>query len=134
MDLQLNGKRALVTGSSSGIGEAIARMLAEEGCSVAVHGRNRERAETVAAEINAAGVAIGDLSTDEGADTVHAQACKALGGTIEILINNACGSATGNTSKAPIDISANDWIANYHANTLAAVRLCRLAVPAMVAA
>ena len=71
MDLQLKGKRALVTGSSSGIGEGIARMLAEEGCAVVVHGRNRERAEKVAADMGAAGVAIGDLSSDEGAAAVQ---------------------------------------------------------------
>ena len=134
MDLQLKGRRALVTGSSSGIGEAIARMLAEEGADVVVHGRNRARAKQVATEIGAAGVAIGVLSTDEGADSVHAEARAALGGNIEILINNAGGSATGNTSKPPVEISADDWIANYHTNTLAAVRLCRLAVPDMVAA
>jgi NAD(P)-dependent dehydrogenase (short-subunit alcohol dehydrogenase family) len=134
MDLLLKGRRALVSGSSSGIGEAIARMLAAEGCAVIVHGRNRERAEKVAADINAAGVAIGSLSTDEGAAIVHAEAQAALGGTIEILINNAGGSSTGNTSKSPIDISADDWISNYHANTLAAVRLCRHTVPDMVAA
>ena len=134
MDLQLEGRRALVTGSSSGIGEAIARMLVQEGAAVVVHGRNRERAEKVAKDIGATGIAIGALSTDEGADAVHAEARKTLGGTLEILINNAGGSATGNTSKAPIDISADDWIANYHTNTLAAVRMCRLAVPDMVSA
>jgi 3-oxoacyl-[acyl-carrier protein] reductase len=134
MDLQLKGRRALVTGSSSGIGEGVARMLAQEGAAVVVHGRNRERAGKVAADIDAAGVAIGDLSTDEGAAAVHAQARAALGGNIEILVNNAGGSSTGNTTKAPIDISAEDWISNYHANTLASVRLCRLAVPDMVAA
>jgi 3-oxoacyl-[acyl-carrier protein] reductase len=134
MDLQLTGRRALVTGSSSGIGEGIARMLAEEGCAVVVHGRNRERAGKVAADIKAAGVAIGDLSTDEGAAAVHAEACAALGGNIEILINNAGGSSTGNTTKTPIEISVADWISNYHTNTLAAVRLCGLAVPGMVAA
>lgn len=134
MDLQLKGRRALVTGSSSGIGEGIARMLAQEGAAVVVHGRNRERAGKVATDIDAAGVAIGDLSTDEGAAAVHAQARTALGGNIEILVNNAGGSSTGNTTKAPIDISAEDWISNYHANTLASVRLCRLAVPDMVAA
>ncbi len=134
MDLQLSGRRALVSGSSSGIGEAIARLLAQEGAAVVVHGRNRERAEKVAAEISAAGVAIGALSNDEGAASVNAEAVAALGGPIEILINNAGGSSTGNTSKAPIDISADDWVSNYHTNTLAAVRLCRLTVPAMVAA
>jgi 3-oxoacyl-[acyl-carrier protein] reductase len=134
MDLKLKGRRALVTGSSSGIGEGIARMLAQEGCAVVVHGRNRERAEKVAADINAAGVAIGDLSTDEGAAAVYAQARSALGASIEILVNNAGGSSTGNTTKAPVDISMQDWVSNYHSNALSSVRLCRLAVPDMVAA
>ena len=134
MDLKLKGRRALVTGSSSGIGEGIARMLAQEGCKVVVHGRNRERAEKVAADIKAAGVAIGDLSTDEAAAAVHAEARTALGGNIEILINNAGGSSTGNTTKTPIQISPADFVSNYHTNMLASVRLCRLAVPDMVAA
>jgi NAD(P)-dependent dehydrogenase (short-subunit alcohol dehydrogenase family) len=134
MDLKLKGKRALVTGSSSGIGEAIARMLAQEGCAVVVHGRNRERAEKVAADIKAAGIALGSLATDEGAATVHGQARAALGGPIDILVNNAGGSSTGNTSKPPMDITPEQWISNYHSNTLSSVRLARLAVPDMVAA
>jgi NAD(P)-dependent dehydrogenase (short-subunit alcohol dehydrogenase family) len=134
VDLKLTRKRALVTGSSSGIGEAIARMLAQEGCAVVVHGRNRERAERVAADINAAGVAIGELSTDEGAAVVHAEARAALGGNIELLINNAGGSSTGNTSKPPLEIKVADFVSNYHANALAAVRMAQLAVPDMVAA
>jgi NAD(P)-dependent dehydrogenase (short-subunit alcohol dehydrogenase family) len=134
MDLQLEGRRALVTGSSSGIGEAIARMLAQEGAAVVVHGRSRERADKVAAEIKAAGVAIGDLSNDDGAAAVHTAARTALGGSIEILINNAGGSSTGNTSRPPLDIRVQDWISNYHSNALAAVRLVRLAVPEMVSA
>lgn len=134
MDLQLKGRRALVTGSSSGIGEGVARMLAAEGCSVVVHGRNRERAEKVADEIKAAGVAIGELSTDEGAASVHAQAVAALGGPIEILVNNAGGGATGSDSRPPLQIAAEEWIANYQANTVSSVRMCLLAVPDMVAA
>ncbi len=134
MDLQLKDRRVLVTGSSSGIGEAMVRMLVEEGAAVVVHGRNRDRAERIAEEINAKGIAIGDLATDEGAAAVHEQARAALGGNIEILINNAGGSSTGNTSKAPIDIKVNDFLSNYHANALAAVRLVLLAVPEMVAA
>ena len=134
MDLKLTGRRALVTGSSSGIGEAIAQMLAEEGCTVVVHGRNRERAEKVAADIGAAGVAIGDLSTDEGAAMVYAEACAALGGNVEILINNAGGSSTGNSAKPPVAISAADYLSNYHANALSHMRLALLAVPDMVSA
>lgn len=134
MDLKLKGRRALVTGSSSGIGEAIARMLASEGCAVVVHGRNRERAEKVAADIKAVGIALGDLATDEGAAAVHDEARKALGGNIEILINNAGGSSTGNTSRPPLDIGVAAFLSNYNANMLASVRLVLRAVPDMVAA
>jgi NAD(P)-dependent dehydrogenase (short-subunit alcohol dehydrogenase family) len=133
MDLQLEGRRALVTGSSSGIGEAIVHMLVEEGARVVVHGRNRERAEAVAAEIGAAGVAIGELSEDGAAAGVHAEAVAALGGNVEILINNAGGNAKGNTSKKPHEIDVEDFVANYRANTLGAVQLCQLSVPDMVA-
>ena len=65
MARDLDGKRALVTGSSNGLGMAIAKRLAREGARLVVHGRNAERAKRVAAEIRAEGgeahVAIGDL-------------------------------------------------------------------------
>jgi 3-oxoacyl-[acyl-carrier protein] reductase len=134
MDLKLAGKRAFVTGSSSGIGEAVVRMLAEEGASVVVHGRNRERAEKVASEINAAGVALGDLSTDDGAAAVYAQVRDALKGNIEILVNNAGGSSTGNTSKPPLSIRVPDFLSNYNSNFLSSVRMVLHAVPDMVTA
>lgn len=134
MNLKLAGRRALVTGSSGGIGEGIARMLAQEGCAVVVHGRNRERAEKVAADIKAAGIAIGELSTDEGAEAVHAQARAALCGNIEILVNNAGGSSTGSNTRGPLDVKVSEWISNYHANALSSVRMVLRSVPDMVAA
>ncbi len=92
MNLRLEGKRALVTGSSSGIGEVIAHALAEEGVAVVVHGRSRERAQRVASEIAGRGgkafVALGDLATDAGAREAAEQALAALGG-VDILVNNA---------------------------------------------
>jgi 3-oxoacyl-[acyl-carrier protein] reductase len=134
MDLQLKGRRALVTGSSSGIGAATARMLAEEGARVVVHGRDRARAEAVAAEVGAAGVAIGELSTQEACAAVHAEAVKALGGNVEILINNAGGNSEGNSTKPPHEIVGDHYLSNYNANALAAVRLTNLSVPDMQAA
>ena len=84
MTLELAGKRTLVTGGGSGLGEAIAKRLAHEGCRLIVHGRNVERAERVSAEIRAEGgeahVAIGDLSRDDQASAVADIAEAALGG------------------------------------------------------
>src|SRR5260370_23504517 len=91
MDLQLKGKRAFVSGSSSGIGLGIALELAAEGCDVAVHGRDKKRTEETARKVEALGVkaavTLGDLDNDKEADKVCDDALKAFG-TIAILINN----------------------------------------------
>jgi NAD(P)-dependent dehydrogenase (short-subunit alcohol dehydrogenase family) len=134
VDLDLKGRRALVTGSSSGIGEGIARMLAAEGCAVVVHGRNRERAEQVAREIDAAGIALGELSTDEGAASVYDQARTALGGSVEILVNNAGGASSDSSNRGPLQVTVDEWIETYQGNTLAAVRMVLHCVPDMVEA
>jgi 3-oxoacyl-[acyl-carrier protein] reductase len=133
MDLGLNGKRALVTGSSSGIGRGIARLLAAEGAHVVVHGRNAERTESTRAELAAAGAtvaaALGDLATDEGADAV-AEASVATFGGIDILVNNAGGGADlPNPSWFATDLSA--WIDTYQKNVIAAGRLIHRLTPAM---
>src|SRR5689334_9591730 len=91
METTLKNKRALITGSNNGLGEAIAKMLAKEGVAVIIHGRNEERAEKVVEEIRLEGgnaqVVLGDLSTDNGAKTVAKKSLE--GGNIDILINNA---------------------------------------------
>jgi NAD(P)-dependent dehydrogenase (short-subunit alcohol dehydrogenase family) len=135
MDLQLAGKRALVTGSSAGIGVAIAELLAAEGASVIVNGRNQERARAVADRIIAAGgkaaVACGDLSTDEGAAEV-AQTARAAFGGIDILVNNAGGSAEI-PNKSWFAASTDYWLETYQRNVLAAVRLIHILAPDMKA-
>ncbi|MGW3349676.1 SDR family NAD(P)-dependent oxidoreductase [Nonomuraea rubra] len=129
MDLQLTGKRALVTGSSSGLGEAIAKALAVEGADVVVHGRDRTRTEAVAEAIRAAGgsagIAIGDLSTDDGADAVAAAAL--ADGPIDILVNNA-GAYPHRGWK---DATAADWSQTYEVNVVSAVRMILRVVPRM---
>lgn len=125
MYLRLSDKRALVTGSTSGIGAAIARMLAAEGCQLVVHGRDQARAEKVAQEINAAGIALGDLSTDAGADAVRTAA-----GEIDILINNSGGS-DGTSALSWLDVTEKDWAATYQTNVVAAARMIRRFLPGM---
>jgi NAD(P)-dependent dehydrogenase (short-subunit alcohol dehydrogenase family) len=130
VDLQLKGKRAVVTGSSSGIGEAIAKFLAAEGVSVVVHGRREAEAKRVAAEIKAAGgkavVALGDLGTDAGADAVAKVANDAFDG-VDILINNA-----GAFPQGPwLETNAEQWNELYNQNVSSMVRLINRLVPGM---
>jgi len=134
MQLNLEGKRALVTGSTSGIGAAIAEMLADEGAHVVINGRDGERAGLIAERLRergvSAGIALGDVSTDEGARQVAGQAVDALGG-IDILVNNAGGTAGTGGHGDWLEASLADWQATHDANMMAAVRLCRLLLPAM---
>jgi 3-oxoacyl-[acyl-carrier protein] reductase len=133
MDLQLKDKRSLVTGSTSGIGAEIARMLAHEGVRVVVHGRDRARAQAVVTEIEAKGhradMALGDLMTGDGIEAVIKTTNHALGG-LDILVNNAGGSNSRSAAgwfETPVD----EWTESYRQNTLPAVRLAQAFVPAM---
>jgi 3-oxoacyl-[acyl-carrier protein] reductase len=131
MDLRLEGKRALVTGSSSGIGEAIAKTLAREGVSVVVHGRNERRAAQVAAEIEAAGgttcVVLGDLSLDDSARSVAEAALSALDG-IDILVNNA---GVGGPQRSWFETPATQWAQLFSHDVLSMVRLVQVLAPPM---
>jgi 3-oxoacyl-[acyl-carrier protein] reductase len=126
MDMGLVGKRALITGSSAGLGRAIAEMMAAEGASVVVHGRDAHRTEAVAVGIRAGGgdavVAIGDLATDSGADAVTDAA-----GDVDILVNNA-----GYYDGLPWPkVTADMWAQIYQVNVIAGVRMIERLVPSM---
>lgn len=129
MDLELTGKRALVSGSTLGIGRAIAESLAREGAEVIVNGRNADRVAQAVEELSAIGTASGlaaDLSTAGGADAL---AKFAIGnGPVDILVNNA-GMFTVNEF---FDITDADWQAMFDLNVMSAVRLSRALMPSML--
>src|ERR1700732_4584276 len=122
MDLQLKGKKALVTGSTAGIGFATARGLAAEGASVVVNGRTQKRVDSAIAEIrkahpsvNVSGVAA-DVSNREGC-TKLIQPIRAR----DILTNNM-----GIFEPKPFEkIPDEDWMRFFEANVMSGVRLSR---------
>ena len=131
MDLRLSEKTALVTGSSKGIGEAIATALAREGATVVIHGRDRLQAERVVAAIVANGgrafAVSGDLTQEVAVDMLVAEAERRVG-LIHILVNNAGGSGPKNDWQTT---AADDWSSSYDRNVLAAVRVSTRILPAM---
>lgn len=130
MNLKLIGKTALVTGSTAGIGLAIAESLVAEGANVVLNGRTRERVEAAVLtvksgfpDIRVTGV-VADLSTSEGAQ-------KIIDGIsdVDILVNNI-----GIFETKPFEqIPDEDWLKFFEANVMSGVRLSRFYLPKMKA-
>jgi NAD(P)-dependent dehydrogenase (short-subunit alcohol dehydrogenase family) len=117
MNLGLHGKRALVTGSTAGIGLAIAKALAAEGASVWVNGRTQPRVEAAVREVgNDAQGVVADLSSAAGCETLFAELP-----TIDILVNNLGIFET----KPFLDISDEEWLRFLETNVLSGVRVTR---------
>lgn len=122
MDLQLHGKKALVTGSTAGIGFATALGLAAEGASVVVNGRTEKRVEAAVRAIQNAykGAHVSGIA----ADVSHADGCAKLlqvAPTVDVLVNNM-----GMFEPKPFEqISDEDWMRVFEANVLSGVRLSR---------
>ncbi len=131
MDLELKGKRAVITGGSDGIGLAVAHGLAAEGADVAIIGRDRARAQERAAEIaslrgvRALGIAA-DVSVAEGCAEASARVAGFFDG-VDILVNNA---GTG-TNETIMDAPDEKWDHFWNLHVMAAVRLARSVVPLM---
>lgn len=129
MDYQLNDKIALVSGSTSGIGFAIARMLAIEGATVIINGRSKERVnkamdsiKSITSKAHLMGVTA-DLSTVAGINTLTQQVPK-----IDILVNNL-----GIYEVKPFfDISDQDWLHIFETNVMSGIRLSRFYLPEML--
>ncbi|MER7868595.1 SDR family oxidoreductase [Streptomyces cellulosae] len=128
MRIDLKGRTALVTGSTQGIGAAIAAGLARAGARVAVNGRSEERVRESAAELEreVPGAEVvpvaADVTTEEGARRVVETLAQ-----VDVLVNNlgVFGSAD------PLEISDDEWRRYFEVNVLSAVRLIRLLLPGM---
>jgi len=131
VDLRLTGKVAIVTGSSRGIGKAIASGLAAEGCALTLCARTPEVLEGAAAELRARGARVlavtADLTRSEDPARV-AEATLQTYGRVDILVNNAGGARNAGPFLETADAA---WQAALELNLLAAVRLSRLVAPAM---
>lgn len=133
MDLELNGRVALVSGGTRGIGRGIALALAAEGCRVAICARHAEGLEESAATLQAAGADAVftlplDLTLRPAASRFVAQARAALG-PIDIVVNNVGGGHR----KRFAETTDEDWDAVLELNLLGGVRLTRAALADMVA-
>ena len=125
MDLQLKGKTALVTGSTAGIGLAIAERLAAEGAEVIVTGRAQDKLDAAAAKVGATRAVLADAGTAEGCDTLIAAVP-----AVDILVNNL-----GIYEAKPfVDITDADWFRFFEINVMSGIRLSRHYFPKMLEA
>jgi 3-oxoacyl-[acyl-carrier protein] reductase len=126
VDLGLRGKAAIVTGSSRGIGRAIALALADEGCNVVLCARGEEHLRRTEAEVKATGVetlaVVADVTRREDVDRLVAASIERFG-RIDILVNNAGGALAGDDDEA--------WERSYRVNLMGAVAATRAVVPHM---
>lgn len=130
MDLQLEGRTALVTGASMGIGAGIARVLAREGVRVAITARRTELLEQLASEIDTAGgsrpvIVVGDITDATDVARIATEATAALG-QIDILVN-----AAGASRPIKPDAPDAEWDDAFALNFTAARRLTQALLPAM---
>ncbi|NDY90358.1 SDR family NAD(P)-dependent oxidoreductase [Ideonella livida] len=130
MDLQLHGRRALVTGSTAGIGFAIAARLAAEGAAVTLNGRDTSRVTAAAARLQTR--VPGAEITAVAADLGTAEGCAQLAGAAQacdLLIHNLGIYAPGEFAQT----DDATWQRFFEVNVMSGVRLSRVALPAMLA-
>jgi 3-oxoacyl-[acyl-carrier protein] reductase len=127
MDLQLSSRTALIMGGSSGIGQGIAQVLAQEGAKVAICARNPQKLEQAAREIGAAAYFECDLSKPGAGTSAVREAARKLGAPIDILVTNNGGPPKGSF----LELDAAAWTLGFQGLWLSAVEAIREALPAM---
>jgi 3-oxoacyl-[acyl-carrier protein] reductase len=127
VELQLQGRRALVTAASSGIGKACAVALAEEGAEVFVCARTPERLANAAQEMSARGFLAADVTSSADTNRLVAAAIDTLGG-LDVLVTNVPNPSAGGFE----DMTDDDWDRAHQATLMSVVRLIRLALPWLV--
>ncbi len=123
--MRLTNRVALVTGSTQGIGKAIAQRLAADGAKVILHGRDRAKAEAVAQVIPESVCVIGDLTHDETAAELVRQAF-AIHGGIDVLVLNAGGGKGGRIEDLSLETIDSVLALNLRATILATQEFARL--------
>ena len=127
----LNGKTALVTGASGGIGNAIATQLHAQGAHVILHGTRREKLVALSKQLGTNNsVVIADLNDLDAVGNIIADAGEASGATIDILVNNAGFAIDGLLMRMKIQ----DWQSVLDVNLTANMVLCRTAMRSMMKA
>ncbi len=125
---KLHGKTALITGGSKGLGRAMAVALAREGAALALVSRDREKLESVAAEVphSAARIFVADVSREEEVARLRVEVAAAFP-RIDILINNA----GINIRKNLTDFTLDEWSRVQNTNVTAVFLMCRAFIPMM---
>ena len=131
--MKLENRVAIVTGATSGIGEASARLFAEEGARVVVSGRDEARGRKVAkAIVDAGGAAVfvrADVTRAADCERLVGETLKAFGGRLDVLFHNAGVFHPHNA----IDCTEEEWDATLDSSLKGAWLMCKYALPALIA-
>src|SRR5882757_3953911 len=136
MDLQLAGKRAIVTGGSRGIGRAIARALLDEGARIVIAARDRAAVDQAAAELAAAtggevhGLTV-DTRDDASVDALIANAAETLGG-IDIVVNAAARPGAAPATPGIAGVTSDYVLEEINTKLVGYLRVARAAAPHLV--
>lgn len=136
MDLQLTGKRAIVTGGSRGIGKAVARALAAEGVAVVIGARGEDALQACAAELTPAGEGrtVTPITVDTGDDdsvrAFVAAAAQALGG-VDILVNSAAQPSGQARAPQVVEVEGDAFFSDINVKVLGYLRMIREVAPLM---